>query len=532
MAEREASTPAESVCHRLGDLMASADPNESRVQEARQWAPIESMLDKRSCGRSMRRLWPVLAFPVALLVCVGGWLAVRRPLGYRLESCTPSGDGKLTAAGRGTIAFEDGTRIDLGKGAQVRMQPLTFARGAELTLDDGDLRVAVVHRLGTRWAVLAGPFRIDVSGTRFRVNWSRQRGRFRISMLEGEVRVSGGLLSGATSLRARQTMQVDLSQPAVAVTEDRNEDVEPLHDRPQAAAHPVHGPVALASATSTSSAGAWSQATVSSTHRRTTSNSDSTTGWQPTNPQGSALAETEPSDSVEALVPSESTRVVKGWTQPLSAGPSLPQPITPPNMNSSPAAITVPSKPEPRWVSFGDDGQLSGGITGIAWLASGDGTKLSTPATPAERAHLRPHLGELCASGTVAALSCVNEGTSRARCNWKRNWGVSIGFHTKVDQKAWGEAAASGIAIAFHGRSASYQLNAHRKGDPKDEVFCVNKYKSGQIARPSMFKSQCWADAGEPLSDFKDVDHFNLQFPSGMDYVAFHYCISGIDIYP
>jgi hypothetical protein len=109
---------------------------------------------------------------------------------------------------------------------------------------------------------------------------------------------------------------------------------------------------------------------------------------------------------------------------------------------------------------------------------------------------------------------------------------VAIGLNVKADGKAWGEAAAGAIAVEFHGRSSNYRLITHRNGDPDEKIFCVDNYKSGQIAKPSMFKSQCWADQGETLPDFKSVDQFNLQFPSGMAYVAFRYCITGVQLLP
>jgi hypothetical protein len=130
----------------------------------------------------------------------------------------------------------------------------------------------------------------------------------------------------------------------------------------------------------------------------------------------------------------------------------------------------------------------------------------------------------------VAGLRCVNENVPQARCNWDRNWGVAIGFTVKATDAAWGDDAAKAIAIEFHGRSASYRLNAHRKGEPLEKIYCVENYKSGQRVTPSMFKSRCWDNAGAPLPDFKNVDLFNLQFPSGMQYVAFRYCVSGIHV--
>jgi hypothetical protein len=181
---------------------------------------------------------------------------------------------------------------------------------------------------------------------------------------------------------------------------------------------------------------------------------------------------------------------------------------------------------------LGKSGQLANGLTGETWVAGGDGTSFSTPASWEDRAHLRPEAGLLCASGTVAGQVCVNENLPKMHCNWDRNWGVTIGWHTRADQKAWGNEAAGAIAVEFRGRTASYRLNAHLKGDPNEKLYCIENYKSGQVVRPSMFKSECWHDKGGTLTDFQQVDLFDLHFPSGMNYVAFRYCVSGITLLP
>jgi hypothetical protein len=187
-------------------------------------------------------------------------------------------------------------------------------------------------------------------------------------------------------------------------------------------------------------------------------------------------------------------------------------------------------QPAPTSVGFSPDGHLTGAMTGGAWLARGAGTHLSTPASPEGSLALLPDANRLCVGGTMAGLRCVNEGTPQARCDWDRNWGVAIGVTVKPAGEAWGVDAPKAIAIEFHGRSSNYRLTAHRKGDPRQKIYCVENYKSGQRVTPSTFQSRCWAAEGETLPDFQSVDRFNLEFQSGMQYVAFRYCISGIRV--
>ena len=126
----------------------------------------------------------------------------------------------------------------------------------------------------------------------------------------------------------------------------------------------------------------------------------------------------------------------------------------------------------------------------------------------------------------------MNEGTPHIRCNWDRNWGVAIGFFVKNDRTAWGATAASAIRIDFRGRSTTYRLVAHRQGDPAERIYCLEDYKSGQPVKPEQLKSRCWDDAGDTLPDFRGVESFSLQAPSGLEYVAFRYCITGITVFP
>jgi len=511
--KREAS--AELNCQRLGDLAGLAAPAEAPSPGA--WAEIAHRLDQR--GPSLRRLWPALAVASLVVLCTAGYLVVRRPLGYRVVDCTLAADGVFatTSMREGTIAFDDGSRISVEQDARFRLGMLPFGHGSDIRLEEGDAHLAVVHRPGARWSVQAGPFHIDVTGTRFDVRWARQLGRFQVTMLEGEVLVAGGAIPPATHLRAGQTLRADLRASSFAIANAQSpptaatragatdsakaSSAEPAKQAPVAprAPHPALPPI--------------------SSRKRTEL----------------AACDEHPAATVPAQAPGESE---PPWPtpgaptrEPPAANSTAPQTSTPP-ASPTPPLPTVVAKAASVHVIFGESGQLANGFTGEASVESGDGTSFSTPASWDARAHLRPEAGQLCASGTVSGLVCVNENLPKMHCNWDRNWGVAIGWYARADHKAWGDGAAGGLAVEFHGRSASYRLNAHRKGDPKEKIYCIDNYKSGQTVRPSMFKSECWFDKGDTLPDFQQVDFFNLQFSSGMSYVAFRYCVSGITLLP
>ncbi len=522
--KREAAATAEMHCERLGDLASLAVSAKTPSPGTEQWAEIERRLDRRWRGPSPRRLWPALAVSAVAVLCAGGWLVARRPLGYRVVNCTLAADGVLaTALSReGAIAFEDGSRMSVEKDARFRLEMLPFGHGAKISLDEGEANLSVVHRDGARWSVQAGPFRVEVTGTRFGMRWSRQLGRFRITILEGEVLVAGGAIPPATHLRAGQTLSADLLASSFAIADDRS--------RPTAA--PGTG---TTGAVQGFSAGPAKQ------------NSTGSRGVRPSLPPPSPRKRTEvaardenppvggpePTQVESALDPAPPAQ-----NEPAGASakvaPTAPQHLPPTTSTARPVQPwpAVEPKSAIMRVVIGETGQLSNGFSGAAWVAGGEGTSFSAPASWDARAHLRPEAGLLCTGGTIAGFACVNEGTPNFHCNWDRNWGVVISWHARADQKAWGDDAMGAIAVDFHGRSASYRLKVHLKGDPEERIYCIENYKSGQVVRPSMFKSECWFDKGETLADFKQVDSFDLQFPSGIKYVAFRYCISGITLLP
>jgi hypothetical protein len=521
----------DSICERLGDLAASATPEKDRLPDATGWAHISRRLDRRSLWWLPRRLIPVLALSAVLVVTLAGYFVARRPLGYRVQGCTAL-QGAALCTSAGSIAFSDGTLVSLDPGASLSISPQAFGRGAELAMDDGDANLSVVHRTNARWAVLAGPFRAEVTGTRFSVRWSKLRQVLDVAVTEGEVRVSGGSLVKTAILRAGQSLRTDATGKGPAP-----DDASHPSELARAAASARQDAVAIATpdaapaSPSLRSPALAAKPAAPSPRRRAQAKVD-----PPAAPTQSAEhAEAHHTDGVVPGLDSARARTVDATT---SAGSTSAPPSSAPAPEPSWASahslgLSSPTpapvvRPSPAEVVLAADGQLQGGMTGQAWLAWGEGTKLSAPVSHDNHTRLRPSEGGLCTSGTVARLRCVNENTTHARCNWDKNWGVAIGLHVKRGDDAWGDDAARGIAVDFHGRSAKYRLNAHRKGDPQTKNHCIENYKSGQMVTPAMFKTRCWEGQGEALADFKDIDLFNLEFSSGMEYVAFHYCVSAV----
>jgi hypothetical protein len=368
--KRDAPASVEVNCQRLGDLAGLAVPAEAQFPGAGQWAEIERRFDGHGRWLSPRRRWPALAVCAAIVLCVGAWLVARRPLGYRLEGCTLATDGNFETSANhgGTIAFEDGSHVSIEKDARFRLGMLPFGRGAEINLDEGEARLAVFHRAKARWAVLAGPFRIDVTGTRFGVLWSRHRGQFRLTMLEGEVRVAGGAVPADTRVHAGQTLNADLVGGTFEIANERASATEKPEEATAARALPA------------SPAG---------------SNSAGPHEARPPLPTALPRKRLEPAPRVERRFasapepterePSTEPALPAPTESPNAAAPpapSAPEPSLPPIHTAIPAEPTkaVELKPTSMRVVFGETGQLANGFTGATWIASGDGTSFSTPS--------------------------------------------------------------------------------------------------------------------------------------------------------
>jgi hypothetical protein len=513
---------ADAVCDRLGDLAAAAVPGAERAPDARQWAAIATKLERRT---SWRPRWRAAAWCGLGLVFALVWFSSRRTLEYRAENCGTAADGTLFAASAGAIAFADGSRIDLGAGTRMRVAPLRFAAGAELALGEGEARVAVVHRAGARWTVLAGPFHVEVTGTRFTVRWSSQPGSFHLALQEGEVRVSGGALAGPTILRSGQTLEAD-ARGSTAGPTGAPAAPPPADEQARSPARSAEPPAAAGPPSPNGRV----QPPAAQPRRHNEAS--------PTSPRAEpgAHAETPRPAPTPAPASAAAPSVHPAPAEPAgNAEPALamsPPAPPPPPVALPPPAAGVRVSPAPRRITIDADGSLAGGLGGYLWFAGGADTNFSTPAQRRAHARLAATGGQFCVRGTIAGLRCVNENLPQMRCNWEHNWGAQIGFLVKADGTAWGQDAAGAIALEFHGRSTSYRLNAHRHSDPPGKVFCIEDYQSGQSAKPAMFKSECWADRGETLADFKDVDAFNLHLLSSTEYRAFRFCLAGIELRP
>ncbi len=157
----------------------------------------------RSRWRLASKTWAVLAAAAIVIaaVGVGGFKRTNdAPLSFRAGAAQSAAQIGATLSASGAeelpLRFSDGTLIALAPTTRARVVHTT-AEGAEVTLEQGSLRVAVVHRASSEWHVAAGPFRVLVTGTKFDVSWNAAERTFSLALQEGLVKVDGPTLGPA-----------------------------------------------------------------------------------------------------------------------------------------------------------------------------------------------------------------------------------------------------------------------------------------------------------------------------------------------
>ena len=167
-----------------------------------------------------RRISFALASALAVLVGVLIWRR-HRPIAFQIDSDSgpldSSGNaGDLIAAN--TVAptalrFSEGSSIVLERAAQVRVLSLN-ANGARVLIEKGTADVAIAHPGGPgKWRFEAGPVTVDVTGTRFRIDWNPDERSFGIELKEGSVIVGGDCLQEPRKVQRGDSLRLSCSGP-------------------------------------------------------------------------------------------------------------------------------------------------------------------------------------------------------------------------------------------------------------------------------------------------------------------------------
>ena len=134
--------------------------------------------------------------------------------GAGVEAASP-----VAGATPARLRFSEGTEVTLAAGARLNVTRRS-SRGAVLELEHGQASFRVVHRRGTRWSVVAGPFVVEVTGTEFTVDWSPGAGKMIVDLKVGAVRVGGASVGGTVELHPGERLVATAADHRLTLSPD------------------------------------------------------------------------------------------------------------------------------------------------------------------------------------------------------------------------------------------------------------------------------------------------------------------------
>jgi TolA-binding protein len=197
---------------------------------AKAWGGVLDRLDQRL---ARRRRTLRLAFTGTCLAAIIplAVLALRAPQGEKPLQVSFTGaqlgdHGQITRTASlpnaSLLHFSDGTEVELRTDAAANLVDVT-ARGATVALEHGAAQFRVMPLPGARWAVAAGPFRVDVKGTVFDLEWSPTPGTLRLQLRRGSVAVTGPLSTEPILLQDQRELLIDLPRREIKIIEQDKE---------------------------------------------------------------------------------------------------------------------------------------------------------------------------------------------------------------------------------------------------------------------------------------------------------------------
>ena len=167
--------------------------------------------------RGKPRVWALsvvaacLVFALFALAFVA--LRPRQQLGFTVDGSAGQAQTWLAApAARSVLVkFSDGTQLLVDPLSRARVVD-TDQHGASIALENGSLSANVVHTSHSAWQVIAGPFAVRVTGTRFDLRWDSASQRFSITVQEGSVGVAGSIVGAERAVRAGETLVASVAE--------------------------------------------------------------------------------------------------------------------------------------------------------------------------------------------------------------------------------------------------------------------------------------------------------------------------------
>jgi transmembrane sensor len=172
-------------------------------------------------GRAIVLMAAALGIAASLAFFIVGAGRGPAPLTFRVGGTDRLGevDAWLEAPGGRALPlrFSDGTAVLLEPSARARVTRIENT-GATLRMESGRADVSVAKRKGAAWQVSLGPFRVDVTGTRFDIDWDPGNDQLFLAMHEGSVVVSGCVFGAGRPFVAGETVRASCREQHVEIS--------------------------------------------------------------------------------------------------------------------------------------------------------------------------------------------------------------------------------------------------------------------------------------------------------------------------
>lgn len=243
MREHDENPREESGVHRLAALLRKeateiVDTDRDRLAWQRLLLATHEDDEQRMGARRFGRLRLLVPVAAGVLLLAGALFQVfsKQPrLQFVVDGRQPADGYLMSEVGRPRrVDFSDGSSLVLHAATHLRVTT-TYADGATLSLERGELDLSIRHRANTHWQLDIGPYVVQVTGTHFSASWDPDVGDVGVDLLDGAVTVRGPGIGAPIILQVGQRFRankagnytVETSGPAAASAEPPNEAPHP-----------------------------------------------------------------------------------------------------------------------------------------------------------------------------------------------------------------------------------------------------------------------------------------------------------------
>jgi hypothetical protein len=221
----------------IGDAQRSATEADE-LQNARARLFNSAANDGATVAARERRRLPLGALALAACLALGLAIFARlrsdQPLSFETGTARNAGEVGVAFLAQPAepmpLRFSDGSTFTMTSATRARVAD-TNAHGATVVLENGSIDAAVVHRPAGHWRVVAGPFTVLVTGTKFDVHWNAAEQTFSLKLHEGSVTVLGPSLADGTGRHVSPGEELSVSVERAPVAEKNVDVAAPVVDR-------------------------------------------------------------------------------------------------------------------------------------------------------------------------------------------------------------------------------------------------------------------------------------------------------------